>query len=70
MHAKCFRDTLKLVRLLLRLQLQLHLGLGIELGSFICLFIESGANRKSYVDESSVNGIYFIVTYVNCHLSI
>lgn len=36
--------------------------------SFICLFIESGANRKNYVDESSVNGIYFIVTYVNCYL--
>lgn len=64
MHAKCFRDTLKLVRLLL-------LPLFLLLLLLPPLFVYSsngGANRKNYVDESSVNGIYFIVTYVNCYL--
>lgn len=70
MHAKCFRDTLKLVQpmsWLVSFECPECPANEVRLvRSILFVYSLNGASRKNYVDESSVNGIYFIVTYVNC----
>jgi len=56
MHAKCLRDELKAVIGFS----QDSISYPVRVGLFV--YSSNWANRKNYVDESSVNGIYFIAS--------